>query len=313
MATLTHDPACLPALAPPLVPRPDHSHLCTSVLRVPVDFLRQRVRRGRLGKRIARERAAGSELALVYSHPRTGSKSLFQALRRSDGLAALHLHAIARTHTFWRSSGPIVAEDGVACARTCRAELVRSWMRRERIRLVVPVRDPGAVNISFFLYWLKRWWAPLEWADLPRASDDRIVRLFLDRYPHFSSIRWMDLEFGAATGLSFGRDTFDRTRGATVLGNDRASALVLKTELPDAQRTRELSEFLGRPISPVRAENSSEHVLGDRSGLIARTRRVIAGIPGYVDTLLESDYARRFWTGDELEEFRRRWRAAAAD
>jgi hypothetical protein len=291
--------------------RPDQAYLRRSIVRSPIDFLRHRIRRVRFSRQLERSQARAAELVFVYAHPRTGSLSMSQALGRSEGVATFHVHNISREHTFWRSSGPIVAEDGVVCGATSRAEAARSWMDRGRIRCVVPVRDPVAVNISFFLYWMNRWWAPREWSRLDRFSDAEFARLFLDRYPHFSSTRWMDREFGTATGLAFGPDTFDRERGAGILENDRVSALVLRTELPDATRTREVAEFLQRPISPIQTHNSSEQVLKDRADLVARTRRVIAAIPGYVDAILDTEHAARFWTADQVESFRRKWRAVA--
>lgn len=233
------------------------------------------------------------------------------ALDRSDGVVPFHVHAIMRDHTFWRSDGPVAADDGVVCGTVCRAEIARSLIARGRIRMVVPVREPVAVNVSFFLYWMRRWWAPLEWDGVDRLTDAQLARLFLARYPHYSSTLWIDREFSAVTGLSLGGHPIDRARGVVTLANDRVAAIVLRTELPGEQRTREISEFLGRTVTPIRKENSSEQVLPGQDGLIARTRRVIAGIPGYVDTLLGTEHARRFWTADQLEGFRRAWRAVA--
>lgn len=276
-----------------------------------IDRIRHRSRRGRWARRFARFRAEGREPVLVYAHQRTGSMSLMAALGRSEGIGPFHIHTILPEHGRWRATGPIVADDGIICDVAFSAEATRAEMARERLRFVVAVRDPVAVNISFFLYWVKPFWAPAEWDSVERMGDDRLARLFLERFPHHSSTRWIDREFSAVTGLTFGTDTFDRHRGAATLANERAAALVLRTELPDADKTRELSEFLGRPITPIRKENSSEEVLAGKAELIARTRRVIAGIPGYVDALLSTGHARRFWTDDQLADLRRKWHAVA--
>lgn len=276
-----------------------------------IDLARHRSRRRRWSSRFARYRAEGREPVLVYSHQRTGSMSLMAALRRSEGIGPCHIHTILPEHVRWRSNGPVVADDGIICDVAFSAEVTRAEMARNRLRFVVAVRDPVAVNISFFLYWVRPFWAPAEWDSVERMTDERLAQLFLERFPHHSSTRWIDREFSAVTGLSFGPDTFDRGRGAVTLANERAAALVLRTELPDADKTRELSEFLGRPITPIRKENSSEEVLAGKAELIARTRRVIAGIPGYVDALLSTGHAKRFWTDEQLEGFRRKWQAVA--
>lgn len=299
-------------LDPAIPPRPEFPRVPRSPLQSPIDLLRQQSRRLRLSYGLARSQAEGREPVLVYAHPRTGSMSLVAALDRSDGVVPFHVHTIRRDHTFWRSDGPIAAEDGVVCGTVCRAAIARSLLARGRVRMVVPVREPVAVNISFFLYWMHRWWAPLEWDGVDGLSDAQLARLFLDRYPHHSSTRWIEREFSAATGLSLGGNAFDRDRGAVTLANDRVTAIVLRSDLPGEVRTREISEFLGRTVTAIRTENSSEQVLPGRGGLIARTHRVVAGIPGYVDMLLGTEHTQRFWTADRIDGFRRKWRAVAA-
>jgi hypothetical protein len=260
---------------------------------------------------VARYVATGREPIFIFSHPRTGSTSIWNAIAGSPRFGTLHLHTVSRAHSRWRPEEWPVGEDGILRFSEASAAVVRSSLALRHPRFVVPIRDPVAVNISFFLYWASRFWMPSEWRRLDEFDDREIARRFADRFPHYSVLRWMDGEFALATGLDVGSLDFDTSRAAAVVTNDRASALILRSDLPDAAKHLELCDFLGQPIPPVRRDNSTDSRLAHRPGLPERIRRIVVGIPGYVDTMLDHDFTRKFWSDAQRREMRERWLSTA--
>ena len=175
------------------------------------------------------------------------------------------------------------------------------------------IRDPVAVNISFFLYWGRRFWVPAEWDSLESLRDADIVRLFLSRYPHRSVLRWMTREFTPATGLATDIVPFDTTRAAGIFAGGRCSALVLRSDLDDARKHAEISAFLDADIPPPHQGNAIGQRLGERHMLHTRLRRVVAGIPGYVDSLIDDPFTRWFWSAEQRATMRHRWMEVAQD
>jgi hypothetical protein len=264
-------------------------------------------------RRLLSDRRNGRETVYIYSHPRTGSMSLTSAIRSTGRFAILHLHTIRPEHTRWSSRSWPVADDGVLRLGKIPSLSARLSMMMGRTRFVTPIRDPVAVNLSFFSYWGARYWVPELWSRLHELPDDEIGRVFLERYPHRSVLRWLELEFTPATGLPGSSLDFDTERGAAVLRSRRASALIVRADLPDERKRLELEGFLGIPVPKIGRENSSELRLADRPGLSMRLRRVVSRLPGYVDSLLDADFTGRFWSEAQREELRMRYRRFAEE
>jgi hypothetical protein len=273
-----------------------------------VRYGRDVVRRHTLLLRCA---ATGRELIFVFAHPRTGSTSVWRSLVGGPNFDSLHVHAVSRAHVRWQPETWPVAADGVLTFGAAPAWAVRTRLSIGPTRFVVTIRDPVAVNISFFLYWGRRFWVPAEWDRLDSLPDAEIARLFLTRYPHRSVLRWMAREFGPATGLAADTVRFDTARAAAVIRGDRASALVLRSDLDDARKNAELAAFLAADVPPVQQGNSIGERLGERQPLHDRVRRVVAGIPGYVDTLVDDPFTSWFWSAAERASMRHHWAEVA--
>ena len=260
---------------------------------------------------LLRSAATGREPVFVFAHPRTGSTSVWRSLVGGRHFDSLHVHAVSRAHVRWRPEAWPVAADGVLTFGAAPAWAVRARLSLFPTRFVVTIRDPVAVNISFFLFWGRRFWVPAEWDRLESLPDAEIARLFLTRYPHRSVLRWMAREFASATGLAADTVPFDTARAAAVIRGDRASALVLRSDLDDSRKHAELAAFLGADVPPVQQGNSIGERLGERQPLHDRVRRVVAGIPGYVDTLVDDPFTSWFWSPAERARMRHHWAEVA--
>lgn len=275
----------------------------------PEQWVRHRVAIGRKRRLIKGAVARGLEPVFVFCHPRVSSKSLKLAVDATPGLRAVHLHSITETHARWRYGQSIVADDGVTCWGAAPALAAREHMARAtHTRFVTAIRDPIAVNISLFLFWGRKHFARDRWGTLLSLSTKDLSELFLARCPHRSSVHWFEREFMPALGVGgmpLEAIGFDPARGFCSFATQRASALVLRADLPDAVKQTELSRFLGCAMSAVERTNESAALFSKE--LHQRLTDVVARMPGYADELLATRFARVFWTEDQRDELRAKW------
>ena len=256
---------------------------------------------------------AGLEPVFVFCHPRVSSKSLKLAIDGTPGLRAVHLHVITERHARWRYGQPVVAGDGVACWGAAPARAAREYMAQAtQARFVTAVRDPIAVNISLFLYWGRKHFVRRQWKELLALPTQELASIFMKRCPHQSAVRWFEQEFLPALslgGMPIEAIGFDPAHGFATIGTPRASALILRSDLPDPTKQAELARFLGKPVAAVERTNESASLFSRE--LHARLTAVVAQIPGYADRLLETRYVRTFWSEPQRDALRASWARVA--
>ena len=275
----------------------------------PEQWVRHRAAIVRRRREIARAVAEGIEPVFVFCHPRVSSTALHNAINRIDGLRAVHIHVISEAHSRWRYGQPIVAEDGVACFGVAPALAAREHMARaSRTRFVTAIRDPVAVNISFFLYWGPTHLVRGQWSQVRDMSDRELGDLYLARCPHHSSVEWFEREFMPALSIEGPMDAglgFDPARGYCTIRTPRSAALIVRSDLADESKRVALGEFLGCEAAPIERANDSASLVS--RALHERLKRVVARLPGYADRLLETRFARTFWSDAERAGLRDDW------
>lgn len=173
-----------------------------------------------------------------------------------------------------------------------------------RLRVITLVRDPVAHNVSMFFQLLDQYVDPA--AGRPDHDVDALIATFLDRYMHSRPLTWFDAEFRTTLGIDVFRHPFPVEDGYMQLSTDRTDVLVLRCELEDAAKARAIAAFLGLDdLALVRSNVTSEKPRGRQYAEFKRRLRV-------PDPLLEemygSRYARHFYSEDERERMRQRWR-----
>lgn len=275
----------------------------------PEQWFRSRVAIVRRRREISGAVVQGIEPIFVFCHPRVSSTALHNSINRVEGLRAVHIHVVSEAHTRWRYGQPIVASDGVACFGVAPARAAREHMARAQCtRFVTAIRDPVAVNISFFLYWGPTHLVRGQWDEVARMADDTLAELYMRRCPHHSSIEWFEREFMPALSIEgpLGKPIgFDPAVGHATLRTPRAAALIVRSDLTDERKRAALGEFLGVAAAPIERANDSASLVS--RALHERLKRVVARIPGYTARLLDSRFARTFWSDAERAGLRDEW------
>ena len=258
--------------------------------------------------RLRKALAAGREPIIVYSHPKTASRSVEAALAASPDHIVTHCHVLRPQH-FTRAFEPT---SGILAGGMVRHAEPTQWALREHLldqdrptRIVTLVRDPVATSISWLYFGLQRWLASWRPIDPQCLTDDAWIDIFRTRYPQFGLWSWWEDEFLPVTGIDPRRDGFDAARGWTLYEGTRMQVLVMSTHLDDADKTAALQSIFGSKVAPVERRNVSAERAGDAQ--YERVKRLISQDREYCRTLLDHDWSHVFFTDDQRREFSRRW------
>lgn len=244
--------------------------------------------------------AAGPPIIVASTH-RTASSSTYEALRAACGTRVIKCHRLNRelmTRTPVR--GVVSGAHGLLANRMHGDFAVHESIvvPRRPARFVMLVRDPVAVMVS--LAGLARSAAP-PWGPQPEENPAWPACTPYDA----AMINWFDGDVQPALGWSALDHPFDVDRGAGTYEHGPWSIIVLRSDLADDRKGKELSQFLGHEGITLRVTNSAEH-RGQSKGL-AEARAALATMPDAIDRLYSHRCSRHFFSGAELARLRQRW------
>lgn len=244
---------------------------------------------------------------VVYSAPKTASTSVAAALDRTPGIATIKVHFLQPAH-FW--AGPLqqkVAPNGLLrhraiAQRPARRILVNS---NEPLRMVSVIREPIGFNLSNYTYFGRAYWMRTFWRSAPFLPTDRILRHFLDTFPHASSSLWWEHEFARTTGIDVGREAFDAERGWQRYQHGRFDCLVIRADITDSAKQDALRGWAGFDVAAVERENANDTQAAP--GVYNRLKEAIRDEPAYVERMLALPSMRTFYSDAQRMAIRDRW------
>jgi hypothetical protein len=169
--------------------------------------------------------------------------------------------------------------------------------------VISPIRDPLSRNVSAFFENFTRD-TGLAWADAP---DDpaALLELFLAHARHANGTAWFERRMQPAFGLDVYATPFDRARRAQEYRAGAARVLVYRTDLGRDEQLALLARFTGRRFAGwVRQNEAADKAYAERYERFVAEARLPAS---YADEILDSRFARHFWTDDERAAQRARW------
>ncbi len=261
---------------------------------------------GRLGRLYSDFYIRRKVPSIVYSMERTASVSLYQSLL-ACGELAVATHYVE----------PAAMVDG-------RMSRTAIWAARKVLghsrphRVISLVRNPFDHMLSMFAR------ASHDRAVLASAQGEAsigdltrpFVEEFLGKREYMRQLEWFDGPYKSQLGLDVYAHPFDKARGFGRFSHDSCDALVVRTELKDAEKSAVVGEFLGRPefrmvdVVPVkRARTEAAGMPGEKSAYGASYKALKQGVEiprEHVERIRESRYARHFFTDEELDASIRR-------
>jgi hypothetical protein len=200
------------------------------------------------------------------------------------------------------------------------------WLRRRitdprnrRQWLVITlVRDPVSRNVSsFFQNLVFRLGFDYE-ARLQSESQETVVadirRLFEKHYLDgrsmerldSSPLTWFDAELKSVFGVDVYASEFPKKKGYQIYESERARVLLMRLEDLDRVHSAAMKEFLG--IDDFALVNANEAESKAYSELYGIFRRGLTLPPEYFREFYDSRYARHFYTDEEIQVFRSKWK-----
>lgn len=169
------------------------------------------------------------------------------------------------------------------------------------------VREPVARNAGAFFHkidqcipdWKKRWAEGT-------LSMDEVVQLFINANEiHHTSNEWFDVEFKSVLGIDVYAVPFQREIGYQFYANKpRVDLLLIRLEDLDRVADSVMEKFLGLRDFKLYPSN-----IGDEKDYaeIYRTFKATPLPLSYVEKTYQAEFARHFYTDEELKAFTRKW------
>ncbi len=233
----------------------------------------------------------GKMPVVVYAAGRVGSVAMLNALRRA-GVFSFKVEFF--DHTISASS------------RFCSRHVLRSQLPA---KFIVLVRDPVEVLCSLYFSKVVRGHVSNAAEALRKEDVATLVDLFQvevaegDYVPTY--VRWFETEFAPHLGFSMFAKPFDWNSKFTRFKEGRFDVLVLRTDMLDAEKERQVEAFLEIDRFKLRREN--EKSASAYAALYSAFKAELKLIPSALDMIYTSAYAQHFFSPGEISELRRRW------
>ena len=95
---------------------------------------------------------------VAYGHPKTATTSAEAAISAVPGLRSFHAHVLRPSHFIWRRNNLVPPMPSGVCSEDNPAQwaLADALAGPHPVRLITLVRDPVAVQASWFFYGMQR-------------------------------------------------------------------------------------------------------------------------------------------------------------
>ncbi|WP_144059959.1 putative capsular polysaccharide synthesis family protein [Rhodopirellula sallentina] len=197
------------------------------------------------------------QLVLIYQFGKVGSTALASSI---EGAVNVHdLYGMVPCPCGLRYRFSLAYRFlGLPMDRFVRRLLLR---RREKIDIIVPVREPWSRNLSMFFEDLAFWY--VDYFSTRRASKKveglaLLKQVFLQSFEHESADSWFQKEFCRFVGVRLDEIAFDKSQGFAVFEKGRYRCLLLTVDhLRSEGGGRTIEGFLGRSVRII-DENRGE-------------------------------------------------------
>ena len=275
----------------------------------------------RVSRRVARAEAeirAAHRLeigpVIAYGHPKTATTSTQAALRDVPGIRAFHAHVLRPTHFTWRRNNLVPPCPSGVCPEDSPHQwaLARAMAGPRTVRLVTLVRDPVAVQVSWFFFGLQRWLESRRKIEPDSIEPDRLRDVFFGRFPRDGVLNWFQEEWCPLTGVPLAELQRVRRDGFAAVDFGPHRACVMHAHASDEEKQAWLDDWLDLPSGSVRFPRAN--VAKPRPDEASRTIMAAVGADHeLLDRAYGSDYARTFFRPDTIDAWRARWEAHAHD
>ncbi|MCA9149005.1 MAG: hypothetical protein KDA92_06900 [Planctomycetales bacterium] len=183
-------------------------------------------------------------------------------------------------------------------------QIYRSYVKRgDRLRVISPIRDPVANNISMFFEVFDNYTGhPFDESTL---SVPEMIDVFINSYVHGRPLVWFDAELKTTLGVDVYQHPFPVDKGYAIIREKQVELLIFQCELPDAVKAQAISEFLGiEQFALVRSNVSSQRSHADAYAQFKQQIRIPDQL---LADIYDSKFARHFYSEAARTSAKARW------
>ncbi len=252
---------------------------------------------------------------LVYSMERTGSVTL---------LSSLKAHGVFVIGAHYLDPKKLATQRFSGSARWTSKHIIS---KRKTAKVISLVRHPIENMLSTFArtdYGEQEVHQEGAASQVEQVSPDQLSsefrRAYLDGDRHLRPLGWFANEFQAALGINVYEHSFDKQNGFARFREEPYDVLIVRTELPDAQKAELVADFAGIPTFEIMrstAVGSDDRRRlpsgkpGDQTYYAAKYKALKQGVvipQKYLDAIVDSRHVQHFFTQEERDEMRARYR-----
>lgn len=248
---------------------------------------------------------------IVYQMGKVGSMAVVRGLQASGVRPVFHAHRLHPSRI--RDVHEDIAAKNLTAAMERRHErdkalqLYREVIARQRpASFITLVREPIGRNVSAFFQNLDVYFPE----GIPADNMQALRAGFLERYPHNVPLTWFEEELATTLSIDVYAEPFPWEKGALRITREPFDLLLLKSELPDTQKTRHIADFLGLDTFTLERENVG--AVKGYGALYQQFKASLALPASYVDRMAGARYTRHFYNENEIHAMITRWSTPAA-
>jgi len=172
------------------------------------------------------------------------------------------------------------------------------------LNIITMVRDPISRNISAYFNNLHLVWGVSDAYE--QKTLDELAQGFWERETHALPIEWLDREFRDILGMDVYAHPFPHDAGVQHLQHKNHNFLIMRLDLADEIKEKSVRQFLGIDHFEITRANTAE-----AKAYASAYKRFLheVEIPEwYIDQMLNSQFARHFFSEDERQQRMAYWR-----
>lgn len=187
-----------------------------------------------------------------------------------------------------------------------REKYIDNGIEREKFKVITLVRDPVARNISGFFQNIESFFPGfIDRYESGNLSDQEIIKSFYKNYPHQLPLEWIKKEIEEVFNVEIYSNDFSKSKGWMII-QEPISLLVIRLEDLNKQCRCIFKNFLG--ISEFELKKSNEANRKEYQKAYDKFKSSINLPKSYLDRMYTSEYARYFYTEEELKAFYLNWK-----
>ncbi|MCP3851077.1 MAG: hypothetical protein GY694_12685 [Gammaproteobacteria bacterium] len=241
---------------------------------------------------------------LVYQMGKVASETIYYSLKKVSGINVFHIHRlnpenilkVKEEHLKRGDAAPNEEENLYLYENVIKSPKVS-------IKIITLIREPISRNISAYFQNLKSFEGMSDAYNILEV--EKLISSFIEKYNHIVPLEWFNIELYPTTGINIYKYNFPKNLGYQVIEEAPYHLLIMKHDLDDKIKERCIEDFLG--IDSFSISNFNEASKKNYAEAYGNFLDSIKLSNQYINKMLSSQYARHFYSENELKKISERW------